>query len=87
MAHGLPCVGTTVQSIPEILDHGQAGLLVPPDEEEPLAQALLRLMRDDDLARSIGEAARRRVEGSLTWDHVAERVAPALAAAAAAPVA
>jgi glycosyltransferase involved in cell wall biosynthesis len=80
MAHGVPCVGTSVQSIPEIL--GDAGLLVPPGEPEPLAAALLRLLREDRLAAELGAAGRARVQRELTWDHVARRMAPILAGAA-----
>jgi glycosyltransferase involved in cell wall biosynthesis len=81
MAHGVPCVGTSVQSIPEILGHGQAGLLVPPGAPEPLADALLRLLGDDALARRVGLAGRRWIEENFTWDRVAERMAPVLSSA------
>jgi glycosyltransferase involved in cell wall biosynthesis len=82
MAHGVPCIGSTVQSIPEILDHGRAGLLVEPGDEQALAQALLRLLSDDELAHRLGAAGQREVERRLTWDHVVERAAPPLTAAA-----
>ena len=81
MAHGVPCVATNVQSIPEILDEGRAGLLVSPGELEALAEAMIRLLTDDDLAREIGAAGRRRVERQFTWDRVAERMAPVLSRA------
>lgn len=83
MAHGVPCVGTTVQSIPEILDQGHAGLLVAPGDSRALADALLTLLGDHRLASELGAAGRARVEHCLTWDHVAARAAPALTAAAA----
>lgn len=83
MAHGVPCIGTTVQSIPEILDHGQAGLLVAPGDARALADALLTLLGDHRLASKLGAAGREHVERCLTWDHVAARAAPALTAAAA----
>jgi glycosyltransferase involved in cell wall biosynthesis len=86
MAHGVPCIGTTVQSVPEILDHGRAGLLVAPGDAPALAGALLRLLRDRELTCRLGAAGRRHVEQRLTWDHVAARAAPALAAAAASAV-
>ena len=81
MAHGVPCVGTAVQSIPEILDGGRAGALVPPRDPEALAEAMLSVLTDDALAGRLGSAGRRRVTEALTWDHVAERMAPALTAA------
>jgi starch synthase len=82
MAHGVPCVGSAVQAIPEILDDGRAGLLVPPNDAERLAEALLRLLTHDGLARDLGAAGRLRVGRELTWDRVAERMAPALERAA-----
>lgn len=82
MAHSVPCVGTTVQSIPEILDHGRAGLLVAPDDPGSLATAILRILLEDQLADRLASAGRRHVEQSMQWDHVAARAAPALIAAA-----
>ena len=78
MAHGIPCVGSAVQSIPEILDEGRAGLLVAPGDANELAEALIRLLTDDELAGSLAAIGPRRVEESLTWDHVAARIAPVL---------
>jgi alpha-maltose-1-phosphate synthase len=78
MAHRVPCIGTSIEAIPEILDRGRAGVLVPPDDPEPLAHALLRLLTDYELAQSVASAGRLRVEQELTWDHVAERMASVL---------
>jgi glycosyltransferase involved in cell wall biosynthesis len=78
MAHGVPCVATNVQSIPEILDEGRAGVLVPPDDPAALADALLRMLVDDAAAAEMGAAGRREVERRLTWEHVVDRMSPAL---------
>jgi glycosyltransferase involved in cell wall biosynthesis len=78
MAHGVPCVGTTVQAIPEILDHGRAGVLVEPGDPAGLANMLVEVLEDDGLAHRVGAAGRRYVESELTWDRVAERMAPAI---------
>jgi glycosyltransferase involved in cell wall biosynthesis len=85
MAYGVPCVGTTVQSIPHILGDGEAGLLVEPGDAEGLARALLVLLTDDAVSRRIGAAGRRLVEEVHTWDRVAERMATALLSASRAP--
>jgi starch synthase len=81
MAHGVPCVGSSVQAIPEILDQGRAGLLVEPGDPDALAQALLMLLSDDDMAHRLGAAGRRFVEIELNWERVAERMAPGITAA------
>jgi alpha-maltose-1-phosphate synthase len=78
MAHGIPCIGSAVQSIPEILDEGRAGLLVSPGDAGELAEALIRLLTDDELAGSLAATGPRWVAESLTWDHVAARIAAAL---------
>lgn len=78
MACGLPCVGTTVGAVPEIIDHSRTGLLVPPRNEAALADALLTLLADPDLARTWGENGRAVVESSRRWSHVAERIDVAL---------
>jgi len=83
MAYGMPCVGSTVQSIPDILDGGNAGLLVDLDDPVRLSEALLRLLTDDRLASRIGLAGRHRVQELYTWEHVAERMSAGLLCAVA----
>lgn len=78
MAHGLPCVSTTVCGIPEIVLDGQTGLLVRPGDSEALAMSLLRLLTDPAYAARLGAAGRYRTEEELNWDRVVERMAPIL---------
>jgi glycosyltransferase involved in cell wall biosynthesis len=73
MASGLPCVATSVGGIPEVLDDGVTGFLVPTRDPQALATALLRLQRDDELARRIGMAARRHVELNFDVRHMVAR--------------
>jgi glycosyltransferase involved in cell wall biosynthesis len=58
-AYGLAVVATPVGAVPEVIDHGRNGLLVPIGDVEALAGALDRLLEDGELRRSLGEAARR----------------------------
>ncbi len=62
MALGTPCVSTPVTGIPEILHDGETGLLVAERSAEELAQAMLKLMHDRDLASQITRNARSLVE-------------------------
>ncbi len=62
MACGLAVAATRVGGNPEVVVNGETGLLVPPADPPALAAALLRLRRDADLRRRMGEAGRRRVE-------------------------
>jgi glycosyltransferase involved in cell wall biosynthesis len=71
MSMRLPVVGTRVDGIAEQLSDG-AGILVPPDDVEGLAQAIILLARDPELRSELGETARRRVEQVFTLERQAD---------------
>jgi glycosyltransferase involved in cell wall biosynthesis len=75
MAAGAPVVATAVSGIPELVDDGVNGLLVPPDEPEALADALLRLHSDPALAGRLGEAARETVRDRFDGERLARDLA------------
>lgn len=72
MATGTPVVSTTAGSIPEVVEHGKSGVLVPPGNAEALAQAIDRLRQHPEEAAQLGEKGRRRVRRHFTWRAVAE---------------
>jgi len=57
----LACLSTTVGGVPEVIRHGDTGLLVPPDDSAALAEALTRLICDPDLRNRLGSAGERYV--------------------------
>jgi glycosyltransferase involved in cell wall biosynthesis len=61
IAAGLPIVASSVDNLAEILEEG-TGLLVPPGAVQPLADGILRLLADPELAQTLVEKARGRVE-------------------------
>ncbi len=61
MALGIPCVSTTIAAIPELIQDGQNGLIVPPANPVSLSNALLRLAKDPQLREKLGLAARETV--------------------------
>jgi glycosyltransferase involved in cell wall biosynthesis len=61
MACGVPVISTRVSGIPELVQDGRTGLLVPPKDARALADALERLHRDPDLARRLAERGREHV--------------------------
>jgi glycosyltransferase involved in cell wall biosynthesis len=71
MASGVPTVASSVGGIPEVMSHGESGLLVPAGSPQALADALISLLQDPDLRRKIGRAARARVAERYTWDRTA----------------
>ena len=91
MACGLPVVATDVAGIPEVVDHGRTGLLVPSGDPAALAGALAGLVGDRALRSRLGAAARAHVETHasravcvaavasrfpVAGDRVAERLRP-----------
>ena len=61
MAMQLPIIGTDRGGLPEVLGGGEAGLLVPPERPQAMAEAILALARDPARAQALAQAARRRV--------------------------
>ena len=74
MACGLPVVATTAGAIPEVVEDGVTGILVPPDDPAALAQAITSLLSDPDKMKTMGARGKARVEKHFTWDRVAQRV-------------
>jgi glycosyltransferase involved in cell wall biosynthesis len=62
MASGLPIVATRVGGTPEAVEHGVTGILVPPQDPDALANAMLTVLNDRALARWMGGLARARAE-------------------------
>jgi glycosyltransferase involved in cell wall biosynthesis len=59
MSAGLPCVASRVGGIPDLIEDGQNGLLVEPEDVAGLAKALLKLLEDRELAKRLGDRARQ----------------------------
>lgn len=87
MACGTPVVGSNVGGIPEVVVDGETGFIVdltlspepPHDPVDPLgfsralADAINRFAADPSLARTMGEAGRRRVVDCFSWHSIAKR--------------
>jgi len=61
MAMEVPVVATRVSAIPELVQDGRTGLLIPPGEPEKMAQAMTRLLTDGDLRKRVIHEAKNRV--------------------------
>lgn len=62
MAMGVPVVSTSISGVPELIEDGVSGLLVPSDDEDALARAIESLARDVSLRERLGAGARRRIQ-------------------------
>jgi glycosyltransferase involved in cell wall biosynthesis len=73
MACGIPAVCTRVASMPEVVDHGVTGFVVPPNEPPALGERLAWLHAHPDRAAQMGAAGRARVTARFTWGSVVRR--------------
>lgn len=74
MAAGLPVVASEIGQIPEIVVHGQTGLLYPADDIQALADALATLIQDRSLAARLGSHARETSLQNHSWDSRVEQI-------------
>ncbi len=72
MASGVPVVATAVGSIPEMIEDGSEGFIVPPGDVRALADALLLLRRDAGRRGEMGARARERAESLFSEDRMVE---------------
>jgi len=84
MACARPVVSTRVGGIPELVEDGSTGLLVPPGDPAELADALARVLADPSFARDAGQRGRRLVTDRFDADLLADRTADVFAQAVAA---
>ncbi len=76
---GTPVIGSRLGGIPEAVDHGLSGWLVPPRSPQALAQAVVRMLRQPEWAQRMGAYGRKRALEQFSWELVARRVEAAFA--------
>ena len=72
-AFGKAVTATAVGGIPDMVEDGVTGLLVPPNDPNALREALRRLMNDPELRSRLGAAGKKFAEEELSWDSIAEK--------------
>lgn len=70
---GKPVIASDVGALPETINHGREGLLIPPGNPEKLAEAVVDLLRDRRKAEEMGKRAKQKASDELSWG---ERIAP-----------
>jgi glycosyltransferase involved in cell wall biosynthesis len=72
MSCEVPTIGTDAGGVPELITNGEDGLLVPPKSPEALAEALIKLAKDPDMAASLAKSGRARVVADFDSSRGAE---------------
>ncbi len=73
MACSTPVIGTSVGSIPDIINHLDNGLLIPPQDSKALADALLTLLNNKSLSEKMGRNGYTKIKENLTWEHQSKK--------------
>ena len=73
MSCGLPVVATTAGALPEVVEDGKNGILVPSRDSRALAGAIKRLLKDEHMRETMGEEGRRRVVRQFDWREAARK--------------
>jgi phosphatidylinositol alpha-mannosyltransferase len=73
MAAGLPVVASDIPGYREVVREGVEGILVPPSDPAPLAEAVSRLLGEPGVAKAMGEAGRARAK-RYSWENVASEI-------------
>jgi glycosyltransferase involved in cell wall biosynthesis len=74
MMHRLPVIASRIGALPDMVQEGVTGRLVPPNDPRALARALVELLSDPGLCRKMGEAGYAHAAGNYTWKKVGETV-------------
>jgi len=74
MAAGRPQLASNLPVVRELLREGVDGILFWPDDPEDLARGALRLLEDHQLAKCMGDNARRRIEEGFTWHDAGKKL-------------
>ncbi|MFH0938742.1 MAG: glycosyltransferase family 4 protein, partial [Planctomycetota bacterium] len=73
-AAAVPVVASAVGCLPEVIENGVTGLIVPPSDPHALAEAILSIIQNPEKARDLGRAARKRVENLYDERNMVERL-------------
>jgi len=72
MAFGLPVIATSTGAIPELVEDGVNGLVVPPRDSQALARAISRLLDSPTLRMTLGHNAMLSSQNALTWQQASQ---------------
>jgi starch synthase len=74
-AFGKPVVATDVGSLPEVVEDGLTGFIVPPGDPEALGEAIIKILGNPALQKSMGRNALAKGDSDLSWSRIAQKTA------------
>jgi glycosyltransferase involved in cell wall biosynthesis len=73
MASGVPVIGSNIGGIPDIIEDGVNGLLVSPGDPQGLADAIIQILENPELAARFREAGLKTVRDRFSWDKISDQ--------------
>jgi alpha-maltose-1-phosphate synthase len=67
-----PVIATNVGSLPEVIDHGKTGFIIPSRDSGILADSAITLLSDESLRKDMGENAYKKMKLELSWENSAD---------------
>lgn len=74
MSCHVPCIGSTLDAMPELIDHGSTGYLIEAGDAEALARYMIEAIGSPEHARSLGQAGFEKLKQNYTWPVVASKI-------------
>jgi glycosyltransferase involved in cell wall biosynthesis len=78
MSSGLPVISSRTGGIPEMVEEGKSGLIIPVADAEALAASLMALLDDPGSRAAMGKNAKARIDALFNWNRVADRMEDAI---------
>lgn len=69
-----PCIGTNICAMPEIIEDGKGGFLVPVNSPKILADRMITLLENEALSKQMGDYGFEKVKSKLNWDRVVDEM-------------
>jgi alpha-maltose-1-phosphate synthase len=69
-----PVIATNVGSFSEVIENEKTGLLIPPNDNQALQNAIIRLMSDDSLRKQIGKNGFTKMQADLSWNNIISEI-------------
>ena len=74
MSFGLPCIGTNIFAIPEIIENGKTGIVVPAFDSDALSEALITILENSELRIEMGKNGYAKYKKEFNWTAVGKRM-------------
>jgi len=74
MSYKLPCIGSTVDAMSEIIEDGITGFIVPLDDVDLLSEKIITLLNNPELCAKMGLEGYKRLKNEFTWDKLGDEI-------------